>query len=612
MTIIGLILGAMAGGGRSGAPNPSSGPTKELARSADEIPFIIGALDIPEMWHHGNRGVMENQLVPGLTHIEAWVYWRPLEPSKDQWDFREFDAMLALSREKGLKFLVLPWLMYAPEWFKKSPDYTPLTEMRTGKSVDVLSPWAPGTLAAYDHFFAELARRYNDSIDILKFSYPGSDFGEVGMLLGSKGFLPGGMRYEFLPQDPEAWKAGYWCGDRFARADFRERMLEKYGDLNRLNAAWSTRFDGAAAIEYPDPDRRGNERRRWLDFMTWYQETQVRNMAKFLKIIRNHFPDTFMDIPLGYGSDMPSDGDDRTAIIRAAADFKPLTIRSTHGSVNRAPMPRAYWFYKRMAPLAHRLGLSFCTEPPGGDLKYPELQRQYFEDASAGANLIFQYFQNFHLRPNVVEEYKRVLRPQERSLVDIGVLYPSTQMLLDMNHFPGWPEGQIRFCDLGREFFDYDVVDENMIGWDRLADYRVLLHTNGLVYREATLRAIDRWLRAGGILVTCGAPRWEDWDGAKTIATAWRANEDPTPAPGVRVWRVGKGRLFTADETAMPEYLARVVRILAHVTGAPGADSSLHGFDGKADSKWVTEFPDGRLVFDAQSLVTQFIKKDAN
>ena len=71
-------------------------------------------------------------------------------------------------------------------------------------------------------------------------------------------------------------------------------------------------------------------------------------------------------------------------------------------------------------------------------------------------------------------------------------------MLLDMTHFPGGHQGQIPFCSLGREYFDYDVVDENMIGWGHMAHYRVLVHTSGVVYREATLRAIDAWLRADG------------------------------------------------------------------------------------------------------------------
>ena len=65
--------------------------------------------------------------------------------------------MIALCRTKNLKLLVLPSLIYAPEWFKQTKDYLPLTDMRTGKSVDMLSPWAPGTLAAFDYFYGELA-----------------------------------------------------------------------------------------------------------------------------------------------------------------------------------------------------------------------------------------------------------------------------------------------------------------------------------------------------------------------------------------------------------------------------------------------------------------------
>ena len=49
---------------------------------------------------------------------------------------------------------------------------------------------------------------------------------------------------------------------------------------------------------------------------------------------------------------------------QAAADFMPISIRSTHGSFNRERLPRAYWFYKRMAPVCQRLGEGFGTSRP--------------------------------------------------------------------------------------------------------------------------------------------------------------------------------------------------------------------------------------------------------
>jgi hypothetical protein len=584
-----------------------SGPTDHVARTVDEIPFSGGMLEIPSLGGTNNRGIIQGQTAAGQTHVDMVLHWRFLEPEKGRWNQRELDEMLALCRARKLKLLVLPEIIFTPEWFRKTRDYTPLTDMQTGRTVDMLSPWAPGTAAAFDYFYAELARRYGQYVDIIKIAYPGSDFGEVGMLMGAKCFLPGSNGYRFFPQDPAVWKMGYWCGDAYARADFRRQTLAHYGDLARLNAAWGTRFATPEAIDFPAPDQRARQRVRWLDFMTWYQGSHTANLAKLLAVIRRHFPRTLIEIPLGYGSDEPRGTADRTDICRVAAAFMPVSIRSTHGSFNREGLPRAYWFYKRMAPVCHGLGVGFGTEPPGGDLTYAELRRQYFEDASAGVNLVFHYYQNLNLRPNVVEEYRRVLRPQERSLVDIGVLYPSTQMLLDMSPFPGWPGGQVQFCNRGREYFDYDLVDENMIGWGMLKDYKVLLHTSGVVYRQSTLQALTDWLRAGGILIACGKPQWEDWQGRRSVAAAWLAAEEPAAAPsGGRAYRIGKGRLYAVDAGKIPDYLSRVVAILAATSKARPAGSPLYGFDGQDDGKCVTDFPGGRLTLDTKSLSTSF------
>jgi hypothetical protein len=322
--------------------------------------------------------------------------------------------------------------------------------------------------------------------------------------------------------------------------------------------------------------------------------------VKLLRVIRKYFPDTLLDIPLGFGSDLPSDACDRTAICRAAADFKPINIRSTHASVNRGAVPRAYWFYKRMAPVCHELGVGFGTEPPGGDVTANELLRQYFEDASAGANFIFHYFQNYHRRPDVVGDYKRILRPAEKPLVDIGVLYPTTQMILDMSHSP---EAQWPFCAEGRAIFDYDLVDENMIGWGMLKDYKVLLHTSGKVFLGPTLTAISHWLEEGGVLVTKGKPEWETETGQSNVPAAWLAHEEPAnPAlPAVRIFDVGKGRIYAVMAGKISVYLSHIGEILA-AQSAP-----LHGFNAVLDGKDVTDFPSGRLVFDPQKLETVFV-----
>lgn len=554
-----------------------------------EFPFVNGSMLIPAPPGINNPGVITDQTVPGQTHVEAYLFWRLLEPEQGRWNLEEADRLFALGEKRGMKILAFPWLMYAPEWFKRTDTYTPLVDMIDGRSPDMLSPWAPGTLWAYDHFYSEMAKRYGRRWDIILVGLPSSDYGEAGYPMGAGGFASEGTFRAFFPQEPDAWHAGYWCGDKYARADFRRRMLRKYRSVAGINKAWNTSFRTNDDIAFADPDKRMSCPRRWLDFVSWLNDSQVRVTRRILSIVRRHFPSAYLEVALGCASDLALFGVDRSALCRAVADFQPAAVRSTHACYNR-DFPRAYWFYKRMSPVCHQYGIGFGTEPPGGDLTYDELRRQYFEDASAGTNLFYSYYQNFHLRPNVVRELKAVFRPNERSMVDIGVLFPSTQTMLDVVHFP---EGQLEFCAKGREFFDYDVVDENMISWGMLRNYRVLVHTSGSTFERSSLRALERWVRGGGVLITRGTPRWCSVEGEKC---------ELADAPGSG--RFGKGRVYAVDAASDGDFVTRVTELLTGIRRE--SKGGLHGFDGKDDGTYTTEFPSGLLLFDTKTLTTRF------
>ncbi len=577
-----------------GAEFPAALPAPlrdDLPKSVEDIPFINGALNIPTVPRGpNNRGVITDQTLPGMTHIEIYMNWARLEPERDQWNMQEFDDMLRLSQQHGLKIVAFPNINNTPDWLKKTAGFQPVINMRTGEAHDFPSPWAPGTYDGFDHFYAYLAAHYETEIDIIKF------FIEVGLMAG-------------IGSD-------FWCGDRFARLDFRQRMAERYGDVARLNAAWATRLSSLEEISFP-PSAKSVSARHWVDFVSWYQESQVRALRRHLTVIRKHFPKTHIDVPMGYGSDLQRDGCDRTAVCAAVAAFPPVSIRSTHGSFNRELPPRAYWFYKRMAPVCHVLNVGFGTEPPGGDLKYPEICRQYFEDASAGATLIFHYYQNFHLRPDgapraqAIADYKRILRPGRRAIVDIAVLYPTTQMMLDMT---GFPAGQLSFCAQGRGYFDYDLVDENMVGWDLLRRYRVLLHTGGRIFRQSTLSGIDRWIRAGGVMVTFGDPNWQSLETQRMTAAAWMVAPNGNvalsaaihAAKGVRVFGLDRGIILAIPAGGIPDYLTKLVALLAALASPQGKLHALQGFKAQSDGKYDTVFPDGRLTFDTATFATSF------
>jgi beta-galactosidase GanA len=78
-----------------------------------------------------------------MTHIEIYMNWARLEPERDQWNMQEFDDMLRLSQQHGLKILAFPNVNNTPDWLKQTAGFQPVVNMRTGDTYHFPSPWAP-------------------------------------------------------------------------------------------------------------------------------------------------------------------------------------------------------------------------------------------------------------------------------------------------------------------------------------------------------------------------------------------------------------------------------------------------------------------------------------
>jgi hypothetical protein len=181
-------------------------------------------------------------------------------------------------------------------------------------------------------------------------------------------------------------------------------------------------------------------------------------------------------------------------------------------------------------------------------------------------------------------------------------------MILDMTPFP---KDQLQFCDLGRKYFDFDIVDENMIDWGMLNHYKVLIQTSGEVFRGSTLQAISKWLEAGGVLITNGSPHWESLESHQRMLSELVSAEDSDALPGMRIYRMGRGRLYEITALGIQDYVKRVNDALALVARGQPQNAPINGYHGKDDGTYVTDFPDGRLLFDTKTLATTFVPKVA-
>ena len=133
----------------------------------DGAPFLILAGEL------GNSSGEADYLRPSwpalralnLNTILAPVYWELLEPTEGRFDFSQVDGLLADARANRVR-LVLLWFgswknsmsTYAPAWVKTNTTRFPRAVDSTGRSLDILSPFAVSNRDADARAFAALMR----------------------------------------------------------------------------------------------------------------------------------------------------------------------------------------------------------------------------------------------------------------------------------------------------------------------------------------------------------------------------------------------------------------------------------------------------------------------
>ena len=136
----------------------------------------------------------------------------------------------------GLKYVVYTWLHFPPTWLREKPaDRTLMRCLEHGQETNYLSIFDPRTIAAYDHFYKNLHDHFGDRIDDVYACILGP-YGEGNYPLHVPHWVNMGHCHE-----------GWWCGDEFATRAFAAAMRSKYGDIDKLNAAW-----GASLSRFED------------------------------------------------------------------------------------------------------------------------------------------------------------------------------------------------------------------------------------------------------------------------------------------------------------------------------------------------------------------------
>lgn len=507
-----LLLGLLAARAYCASGLPI-GPTR--------IPFYSGNLSVIRfmMYWGTSQGPVHAHDWASPEHIEQlkriscfadcdYQAWCIAEQEPGKWDFSVYEKNADALRGAGLEYIFFAWVHFPPKWFLDSPEFVPYRCAEHGEALMQLSPWAPKVWDIYRRFYAAQHAAMGEKVGWVRIGTP-SDYGEIG--------YPAAMTSWLVPQKHA--HPGYWCGDPNARADFRSEMRRRFKDIKALNKRWGTWFESWEDVTYPDlideqaarvarESGKVTDRRRWLDFIEWYNGVWLRFVPKLTALMREFYPKNPMIVSIGYASEVTKFGNDYS--------LAPKMARET-GLALQTPGNVSYYAMKRVSTACHFYGCPYYTEPPGDVPPDAEVAR-VFNDISNGVQVYFEYPQNLDRARPQLRMYKDHMAGQ-RPVVDLAIFNPTTEHRLACGE-GNFPTDSYHLGTLGRDLFDFDVVDDSLARDGALSGYRVLAYAQGKVIEGSALRAIADWVKGGGVLVTCDLGDVETVEGDRS---AWRS-----------------------------------------------------------------------------------------
>ncbi len=460
----------------------------------------------------------------GLVAYEDYITWGAIEREPGKWDWRQHDAMEKALHAAGLKYVVYNWPYFPPVWLREQPEKRTLMKcMEHGQETNYLSIFDPRTIEYYDHFYREVYAHFGDRVDDI-----------YACILGPYGE---GNYPQLIPDwiNMGHCHEGYWCADEFAIRSLQQAMQKKYGDIAALNQAWGTQhksFDDvrppaelsqADFKPVPEVFQTATDKRRWLDFITWYHQAIIDFAEQSLKTVLKYYPPEKVRIkpggsaggvnPISWGTYCP--GYAKMAkgygIVMQPADCQGAVFADKW-------MGTAYQFY----------GVKECTEPATA-LDASAFAQRIFNDANAGAAQLFTY--EFEQHAADIQKYIHLFtgKPGE---TEIAVYCPTTLYRLGGNL-----KLTIDSSYHLRDLCNFDVLDELLITDGALSTdrYKTLVMFQADIVDQPVLDAIERFQKSGGRIVALGQfpinnVEGKPWPGAANITRIDRSNN---PSDGI-------------------------------------------------------------------------------
>ncbi|MBI2948301.1 MAG: beta-galactosidase, partial [Verrucomicrobia bacterium] len=464
----------------------------------------------------------------GFNGVETYVRWGWVERQPGVYDWSYYDAILNEIEKHGLQWfpMLLAGSGYAlPAWLHESTNNVGFKCLEHRIVHDTQSIFHPYQSEYASRFLAEFGQHYGRRKSLLGIRLgPSGDYGEAQ-------YPAKGPGYNFRQGHTHI---GYWAGDDYAQAAFRDHLREKYGDVTRLNAAWSDRFKSFDEVNTFLPETAGTRRKR-LDFADWYMGAMSQWCEQWAVWSRAALPHTIIHQSSG-GWGPVQIGTDYSRQARSMAKIHGGLRLTNEGD----DFPDNFTITRMASSAARFYGIPLGYEPGGFGSKRGVMAR-LFNAVTTGAVHLFYYLGNLTANDQALEAWLKhagFLDQRAQPVIDVAAFYPDTALKLDDELLRyRWASTFFTVGRALREVVDFDYASEPMILDGALDRYKVLLFLWGAVTEKPVLERMDHWVRNGGTLIYAPNPRGHPAtvEGETAIAQKWLSGD--TGQGRVVLWR---------------------------------------------------------------------------
>jgi hypothetical protein len=503
----------------------------------------------------------------GLVANEDYIAWGAIEREPGHWDWRQHDAVQTNQHKAGLRYVVYDWIHFPPVWLRdqQTNSRTLMRCLEHGQEANYLSIFDPHTIVWYDHFYKNLHEHFGNSIDDVYACILGP-YGEGNYPLMVPDWIKMGHCHE-----------GYWCGDDYAIQSFQIAMKCAYPQIAKLNSAWGTDYKSFDDVRPPkeisekfkaSPESfpSAQNKRRWLDFITWYHRAIIDFAEQSIRALLKYYPPEKVRAkpggsaggvnPIPWGTYCPG-------YAKMAQPYRiVLQPADCQGAIFADKwMGTAYQFYH----------VTECTEP-AGNLAENAFVRRMFSDAAAGGSQFFSY--EYEAHASNLMKYVHLLTGKSGE-TEIAIYCPTTLYRLGANLQP-----TIKAASALRDHSDFDVLDELLINDGALTTnrYKVLLLFQADIVDQPILGQFDSFLANGGRIIQIGDAAIQNVEG--------------------NPWARAQIKHVSALSSEQPSQLTWLADLSPLLGG-------LRGVDGKLDGLWSCRRGSQSFVFNTKDKPVQ-------